>query len=62
MMHAHYQTKKALKAAVGQTLDYSETSFFGAEYRDNGSFPVTNVKRSWFANVTMANGLIAKVE
>jgi hypothetical protein len=37
-MIVHYQTKKDLKAAVGQPLKYTETSIFGEEYRSNGTF------------------------
>jgi len=40
MMGACYKTKKVLKANVGQPLMYEETSMFGAEYRDNGTFCV----------------------
>lgn len=62
---AGYKTKKELKAAVGKPLRYVETSMFGAEYKDNGKFPVVGpdafIKRSWFAEVTMENGLIKKV-
>ena len=64
MMGALYPTKKALKAAVGKELVYEETSIFGAEYRADGSFCVVGpspYKRTWFANVTMVNGLISKV-
>ena len=39
-MLANYPTKKALKAAIGQPLRYTETSMFGAEYRADGSFTV----------------------
>jgi hypothetical protein len=64
MMGANYKTKKELKLAIGEPLDYVETSMFGAEYRDNGTFcvvgPSPNV-RKWFASVTMKDGLIAKV-
>jgi hypothetical protein len=60
-MHAHYATKKELKAAVGQSLRYSETSMFGPEYKSTGSFVVTNIKRSFFAEVTMQDGKIKKV-
>jgi hypothetical protein len=64
MMGANYKTKKELKLAIGKPLDYMETSMFGAEYRDNGTFcvvgPSPNV-RKWFASVTMKDGLIAKV-
>jgi len=62
-----YDSKKDLKAAVGQRLKYVETSLFGAEYRDNGVLTVagrphiTGHKREFFANVTMKDGVILKV-
>jgi hypothetical protein len=62
MMHAHYKTKKELKSQVGKQLNYSETSMFGNEYSPNGTFCVTNVKRSWFAQVTVQNDIIVKVK
>ena len=65
MMGASYKTKKALKEAIGQPLRYVETSLFGAEYKENGSFSVvgpTPRVRKWFAYVTMKDGLIVKVE
>ena len=40
MMGANYKTKKDLKAAVGQPLRYEETSFFGPEFKENGTFCV----------------------
>ena len=64
MMGANYRTKKELKASVGQLLDYEETSFFGPEYKENGTFCVVGPsprERKWFASVTMKDGLIAKV-
>jgi hypothetical protein len=64
MMAAIYKTKKALKESVGSELNYSETSMFGAEFRENGSFCVVGpsaYQRKWFANVTMKDGVIAKV-
>ena len=64
MMAASYKTKKDLKAAIGQPLRYVETSMFGAEYRDNGTFCVVGPSptvRKWYASVTTINGLIAKV-
>lgn len=64
MMGASYKTKKDLKAAVGQPLRYVETSFFGEEYKPNGTFCVVGpspTERKWFATVTMENGLIKKV-
>jgi hypothetical protein len=68
-MLVHYPSKKVLKESVGQTLRYEETSMFGAEYKADGKITVAGrphlssiVKREFFAQVTMANGLIAKVE
>ena len=64
MMGANYRTKKELKVSVGQPLDYEETSFFGPEYKENGTFCVVGPsprERKWFASVTMKDGLIAKV-
>ena len=40
MMGASYPTKKALKSSIGKPLNYVETSLFGREYTDNGSFCV----------------------
>ena len=65
MMGAIYKTKKELKAAVGQSLRYEETSMFGEEYRPNGRFCVVGPsprERKWFAEVTMENGLIKSVK
>lgn len=65
MLGASYKTKKDLKASVGQSLRYIETSLFGTEYKADGSFCVVGpdpyTKRSWYATVTMAKGLIEKV-
>jgi len=66
MLGASYPTKKALKEAIGKPLRYIETSVFGAEYRPDGTFCVVGpnpyTARNWFAQVTMNNGLIAKVK
>lgn len=65
MMGASYPTKKALKEAVGQPLRYVETSFFGEEYKPNGTFAVVGpspTSRKWFAEVTMQDGKIARVK
>lgn len=65
MLVATYPTKKALKAAVGKPLRYQETSMFGEEYRDNGSFAVVGpgaYQRKWYATVEMRDGLIFKVK
>lgn len=64
MLAAKYETKKALKAAIGAPLRYEETSFFGAEYRPTGTLYVVGPSptvRKWYAAVTMADGKIAKV-
>lgn len=65
MMGANYPTKKALKESIGKPLRYVETSLFGAEYSENGKFavvgPCAYTNRKWYAQVTMENGLIAKV-
>lgn len=62
-----YSSKKELKAKVGQPLRYIETSVFGNEYAPNGMLFVANrphitgIGREFFAQVTMRDGLIAKV-
>lgn len=64
MMSAHYPTKKVLKASIGQSLRYEETSMFGKQYTENGTFCVVGpspYERKWFASVTMKDGLIQKV-
>lgn len=63
MLVLKYLTKKSLKASIGEPLYYSETSLFGPEYTTNGDVWGTNhPKRSWFAQITMKNGLIHKVK
>ena len=65
MMGANYKTKKALKESIGKPLDYIETSMFGPEYKENGTFAVVGpdpyTNRKWYAQVTMEDGLIKKV-
>lgn len=67
-MIVHYDTKKELKAAIGQPLRYTETSMFGEEYKADGTFCVahrphiTRRGREFFAEVTMSGGLIKKVK
>jgi hypothetical protein len=59
-----YRTKKELKAAVGQSLRYVETSLFGSEYTTDGTFNVVGPSaydRRWYATVSMRDGKIAKV-
>lgn len=73
MLIALYPTKKAMKACVGEPLKYVETSMFGPEYKPDGKFAVCNRPslpegckepgaREFFAEVTMKEGKIAKVE
>ena len=68
MLVFNYESKKALKESVGKPLRYIETSVFGPEYRDNGTLTganrphITGKGREFFANVTMANGLIKGVK
>jgi hypothetical protein len=64
MLAASYKTKKELKAAIGKPLRYVETSYFGPEYRSDGTFAVVGPSpydRKWYAQVTMENGVIKKV-
>ena len=62
-----YPSKKVMKESVGKPLRFIETSLFGDEYRDNGVLTVANrphitgMGREFFANVTMKDGVIAKV-
>lgn len=65
MMGARYKTKKELRENIGQPLRYVETSMFGEEYKDNGTFCVVGPDpyvRKWFAEVTMRDGRIEKVK
>ncbi len=65
-----YDSKKDLKASVGLSLIYEETSAFGPEYKADGTFvgahrPALRVRktgREFFAKITMIDGKIAKVE
>lgn len=65
MMGASYKTKKELKGNIGKRLRYVETSIFGNEFKENGTFCVVGpspYERKWYAEVTMKDGLIAKVK
>ena len=66
MIIFNYKSKKELKEHVGKPLDYIETSLFGAEYVRDGSMTGAislsrGKRREFFAQVTMANGLIKAV-
>ena len=68
MIIFNYPSKKVLKENVGEKLRFIETSLFGAEYVSNGTMVganrphITGQGREFFAQVTMINGLIAKVK
>ena len=66
MMGASYKTKKSMREHIGEPLRYIETSFFGPEYHGDGEYTVVGPdpyrKRSWFGQVTVVNGVIAKVK
>ena len=70
MMILNYSSKKELKNNIGKSLKYTETSFFGEEYKSNGAFfgcnrpydPRGTGKREFFAKVTMKDDLIEGVE
>lgn len=64
---ALYPSKKELKESIGHRLQHIETSYFGPEYTDNGTFAVANrpsitgIGREFFATVTMKDGRIERV-
>lgn len=65
MMAALYKSKKLLKQSIGQPLRYQDTSMFGSEYKSNGVIVVVGpspYERKWYAQVTMANDRIARVD
>ena len=70
MMIFNYESKKQMKENIGQPLKYTETSFFGEEYKSDGSFigcnrptlPEGTGTREFFAKVTMEDNLIKEVE
>lgn len=69
LLVTRYNSKKDLKAAIGNRLAYRETSMFGDEYRSTGSFvvahrPLLGINkngREFFATVTMQDDIITKV-
>ena len=68
MMLLNYPSKKDLKENIGQPLNYTETSLFGPEYQENGTFTganrpsITGQGREFFAQVTMKDGKIKSVK
>lgn len=68
MLILHYTSKKELAGNIGKPLSFQETSMFGAEFKRDGTVTgsnrpsITGIKgREFFAQVTMRDGLIAKV-
>lgn len=59
-----------MKECIGQPLRYTETSFFGNEYKSNGTFagcnrpslPEGTGTREFFAEVTMQDDKILNVK
>lgn len=68
MLIFDYPSKKAMREHIGAPLRFQETSVFGAEYRADGTLVgcnrphLTGHKREFFAEVTLRNGLIVKVD
>tara|TARA_R110000765_G_scaffold112199_1_gene204242 strand:+ start:445 stop:642 length:198 start_codon:yes stop_codon:yes gene_type:complete len=64
MIGLNYKTKKELKASIGQSLSYEETTMFGVEYVSNGKLTGVGPSpyiRKWYATVTLENDKIVKV-
>jgi|TARA_B110000914_G_C15404954_1_gene419064 hypothetical protein len=68
MLILNYKSKKELKEQVGKHLDYTETSMFRPEYKPDGVIvgsnrphTTNNEGREFFAEVTLKNNLIKKV-
>ena len=68
MLIFNYKSKKELKANIGKTLNYTETSMFGPEYKANGilvgsnrPYSTENKGREFFAEVIIKNNIIVKV-
>ena len=68
MLIFNYSSKKELKANIGKKLNYTETSIFSAEYKSTGILVgsnrpqlTSNSGREFFAEVTLKNNLIKKV-
>ena len=68
MLILNYKSKKELKEQIGKPLDYAETSIFGPEYKPDGIIvgsnrphSTNNKGREFFAEVTLKNNLIKKV-
>jgi len=59
------KTKKDLEAAVGKSIEFEETSMFGPEFKGDGKYAVVGPSptvRKWFAQVSVVDGKISRVE
>ena len=68
MIILYYKSKKELRENIGQSLNYTETSMFGPEYKSDGTVvgsnrphSTNNEGREFFAEVTLKNHIIQKV-
>lgn len=77
MINLLYASKKILKDSIGKELKFQETSFFGAEYPENGTGEITGAHRphlgkiinpktgkagrEFFATITLEDHEITKV-
>ena len=63
MIILHYKTKKALKESIGKPLRYTETSIFRDEVSASCVVCGSNhPKRSWYASITVEDGIIKGVK
>ena len=68
MIILNYKSKKELRENIGKSLNYTETSIFGLEYKSAGTVvgsnrphSTNNEGREFFAEVTLKNHIIQKV-
>ena len=68
MLIFNYKSKKELNENIGKTLNYTETSMFGPEYKESGVLVgsnrphlTENKGREFFAEVIIKNDIIVKV-
>ena len=68
MLIFNYKSKKDLSENIGKPLNYTDTSMFGSEYKANGvlvgsnrPYSTENKGREFFAEVTLKNNIIIKV-
>jgi hypothetical protein len=66
MLLALYETKDALRHAIGQPLHFQETQLLFSEYRPTGVVAVCGQPgadgRRWTAEVTLVDGHVVCVE